>query len=101
MYGLMGKFQIQAGQREVMLKHLLDAAKILRAMDGCYVYVISAAVDDANTIWITEVWRSKEDHAASLQHEGVRAIISAARPLIAAPPEGFEIDPRGGVGLPE
>jgi quinol monooxygenase YgiN len=62
--------------------------------------VISSATDDPDAIWITEAWRTKEDHDASLQREDVRAVITTARPLIAAM-EGFEITPLGGKGLPK
>ncbi len=100
MYGLIGKMTAHPGQRESLTNALLKSANDLRDMEGCYLYVISNATDDADTIWITEAWRSKEDHDASLQREDVRAVITAARPLIAAM-EGFEIAPLGGVGIPE
>lgn len=99
MYGLIGKMTAHPGQRDALTSHLLKAANDMREMNGCYIYVISNAADDPNIIWITEVWRSKDDHDASLQREDVRAVITAARPLIAAM-EGFEIAPLGGVGLP-
>jgi quinol monooxygenase YgiN len=101
MFGLIGKLKTHPGQREMLLDHLLQGAKILREMDGCYSYVISSATDDPDTVWITEVWRSRDDHQASLANEGVRAIITAARPLLATAPDGFEVLPHGGVGLPD
>ncbi len=101
MYGMMGKLKAHAGQRDALVQHLMDGVKILRSLDGCYLYVISAATDDPDTVWINEVWENSEAHQASLNNENIRAIITAARPLIAAPPEGFEIMPLGGIGLPE
>lgn len=99
-FGLIGKLKAYPGQRETLAGYLLDGANLLREMEGCYLYVITYATDDADTIWITEMWRSKEDHQASLAHEGVRAVITSARPLIAEPPDGFEVVPVGGKGLP-
>lgn len=101
MYGMMGKLTAQTGQREALLNILMKSSNESAGMEGCYVYIISAATDDANVIWITEVWRDKAAHDASLQNENVRAVITEARPLIAAPPEGFEIIPYGGIGLPK
>ena len=101
MYGLIGKIKAQPGQRAALLDLLLQAAGALGEVEGCYIYLISEATDDPDTIWITEAWRSQADHDASLENEGVRAVISAARPLIADMSGGFEIVPVGGRGLPD
>ncbi len=100
MYGLIGKLKTRPGQRQLLIDNLLKAAEIMRAMEGCHVYIISEATDDPDTIWISEVWRSKDDHGASLANEGIRGIIMSGRELIAEPPDGFEVTPVGGVGLP-
>ncbi len=101
MFGLIGKLKTQSGQREALVGHLLNAASILRDMEGCYLYVINRATDDPDTVWVTEVWRSQADHQASLAHDGIRDIIASARPLLAEPPDGFEVAPVGGKGLPD
>lgn len=101
MYGLMGKLKTHPGKRDEMVGHLLEAVKVMRGMAGCYVYVVSHATDDPDTIWVTEIWETKEAHDASLGHEAVKAAIAAGRSLIAEPPYGFEIEPIGGVGVPE
>ena len=62
---------------------------------------INSAKDDPDTVWVTEVWKSQADHQASLTNDAVKALITAARPYIAAPPEGFEVTPIGGKGLPD
>ena len=100
MYGLSGKIIAQSGQREALLKHLLEAAAFLGSLDGCYLYVISRAVDDPDGIRVIEVWRSQADHQASLTYEVVRSIIAAARPLIAGMADSLEFEPVGGKGLP-
>lgn len=101
MFGLIGSLKTHAGKRDELAAYLLQAATTMHAMEGCYLYVIANANDDPDTLWITEVWRSKDDHQASLANEAVRAIITAARPLIAEPPSGFETTPLGGKGLPQ
>ena len=52
-----------------------------------------------DAVWVTEVWRSEADHDASLSIDGVRELISRARPLIAGAPEAIRTIPVGGKGL--
>ena len=101
MYGLFGKMKTQPGQRDALTAHLLQAAALMPDIDGCYLYVISHATDDPDGIWITEVWRSQADHQASLTNDTVKAIIAAARPLIAGMSDRTEFIPVGGKGIPD
>jgi quinol monooxygenase YgiN len=100
MYGLSGKLKAHPGQRDALMEVLMRGVKALHELEGCYLYVISTLPDDPDSIWINEVWRSQEDHRASLAHEGVRAVITEGRPLIAEMSEGLEMVPVGGKGLP-
>jgi len=101
MYGLIGKMRTHPGQRDELLDLLLRAAKLLPEVEGCYSYIISSDPNDPEGIWVTEVWRSQADHQASLNHEQVREVIMAGRPLIAEFAQRFEVTPLGGMGLPE
>ena len=69
-------------------------------MPGCLSYIVAKDNADADAIWITEVWDSRESHRASLQLPAVRAVIARARPLIAGFDSGTETEPVGGVGIP-
>jgi quinol monooxygenase YgiN len=100
MYGLQGKIRATPDQREALLGHLLEAARLLSALDGCYLYVVSRATDDPEGIWVTEVWRSQADHQASLTHDAIKNLIAAARLLIASMSDRSEFAPAGGKGLP-
>ena len=101
MYGLTGKMIAQPGQRDTLIGYLLQAAEGMRDLEGCYLYVVSSANDEANAIWITEVWRNKEDHDASLTLDGAKELITKARPLIAGFGERIEVTPLSGKGLPD
>ncbi len=101
MYGLFGKMRSHPGRRDALIAHLLHAADLLRDLDGCYLYVVSSALDESDGVWVTEMWRSQADHQASLTHQAVRDLIAVARPLIAEMPERFEFAPLGGKGLPK
>ncbi len=101
MYGLNGKMIAQNGQRDTLLGYLLQAAEGLRDYESCYAYIVSSADDDPNGIWVMEVWRSKEDHDASLTLQATQDLITKARPLIAGFSDRTEFTPMGGKGVPE
>ena len=96
MYGLIGKILAAPGQRDALLAILLEGT---RAMPGCLSYVIATDPDNADAIWITEVWDNEDSHKASLAVPAVRAAIQRARPLIAGFGERFATVPVGGHGL--
>lgn len=87
MYGLIGKMLAKPGARDELIRHLLAGTD---AMPGCLSYVVAKDATDADAIWITEVWDSRESHAASLKLPAVQAAIAKARPLIAGFGERFE-----------
>ena len=96
MYGLIGKMLATPGKREELLGILLDNNA---AMRGCLSYIVARDPGSEDGIWVTEVWDSKESHAASLNLPHVQAMIARARPIIAGFRERFETEPMGGVGL--
>ena len=96
MYGLMGRMIARPGQREALIAILLEGTG---AMPGCLAYVVARDLKDADAIWVTEVWDSKDSHAASLELPAVRASIARGKPLIAGFDNYTETEPVGGVGL--
>jgi quinol monooxygenase YgiN len=97
MYGLIGKMKVAEGQRDALIAILLEGTG---AMPGCLSYVVATDPADANGIWITEVWDSKESHAASLSLPAVKAAIAKGKPLITGFENAVTTTPVGGVGLP-
>ncbi|WP_298401336.1 putative quinol monooxygenase [Sphingobium sp.] len=93
-YGLIGQMLATPGKRDELVAILTEATG---AMPGCLSYVV--ALDSANpdALWITEVWDSRESHAASLKLPAVRAAIAKARPIIAGFPQHFETVPVAGI----
>jgi quinol monooxygenase YgiN len=96
MYGLIGRMKAVPGQRDALVKILLNGVS---EMPGCLSYVVAQDPTDADALWITEVWNSKASHAASLALPSVKDAISRARPLIAAFDQHFETVPIGGYGI--
>ena len=80
MYGLIGQMIAAPGRRAELAAILMEGTQ---AMPGCRSYVVAEDLANSDALWITEVWDSQEDHAASLKLPGVQAAIAKGRPLIA------------------
>lgn len=96
MYGLIGRVRAVPGQRDALAAILLEGTG---EMPGCLSYIVAKDPADADALWITEVWDSKDSHRASLQLPAVQAAIARGRPLIAGFDSHVETEPLGGVGL--
>jgi quinol monooxygenase YgiN len=97
MYGLIGKMTAVSGKRDELAGAMLEGTT---AMPGCLSYVIAHDSTDPDALWITEVWDTRENHAASLALPAVQAAIAKGRPLIAGFSNRVETTPIGGFGLP-
>lgn len=97
MYGMIGKFSAVPGKRDELISYLLGG---IQGMPGCLSYVVARDPKDPDAVWISEVWRDKESHRASLELASVRAAIQKAKPIIARFDQHVEVEPVGGVGLP-
>ena len=82
------------------LTTILLKAEGLAKVKGCKLYVIGEDKDYKNTVWVTEIWDSKEDHDNSLRGEDIKALISEAIPLLDGQPQkGQELEIVGGTGI--
>ena len=97
MYGLIGQMKTAPGKRAELAAILLEGTG---AMPGCLSYIVAEDTTDADTLWVTEVWDSKQSHDNSLKLPAVQAAIAKGRPLIAGFGSRSETVPLGGAGLP-
>jgi quinol monooxygenase YgiN len=81
-WAVAGKLAALPGRRDELRDLMLESGAALDAMPGCMLYLISEARDDEDALWITEVWEDEAAHKASLQLDGVRAVIERAMPLL-------------------
>jgi quinol monooxygenase YgiN len=95
-YGQIGRMFATPGQRDALIAILLDGTK---SMPGCLSYIIAKDGEDADALWITEVWDSEASHDASLELPAVQAAITKGRSLIAKMDTGAVTVPVGGIGL--
>ena len=96
MYGLIGKMVAVEGKRDDLIRILVDGTS---KMPDCISYVVAKDLKDADGIWVTEVWDSKESHANSLKLQEVKDAIAKGRPLIKSFDVYHETEPVGGHGL--
>ena len=69
-------------------------------MPGCLSYIVAKDPTDADAIWITEVWDSRESHAPRCSCRRSRPRSRGARAVVAGFDNGHETEPFGGIGLP-
>lgn len=86
------------GKGEELAAIMLDASKRVSKLKGCLIYVVQLSTSKKDTVLITEVWASVEDHKASLSAPEIRELIGNARPLIAGMVH-HTAKPLGGVGI--
>ncbi|HEV2460350.1 MAG TPA: antibiotic biosynthesis monooxygenase [Ktedonobacterales bacterium] len=98
-YGCYVKFTAQLGQRDVLVEHLVRAAAFAQNTAGCQLYLINTSPAEQESVWVTELWGSQQEHDASLSGEGAQAAIQQVLPLLVGPPEKFDLVPVGGEGL--
>jgi len=98
-HGMFGSLTTHPGKRDELVAILLEAARLQGAMAGCENYIVHTSESDPNKVFVSEVWRTREDHEQSLKAAEVRALIERGRPLIAAMGDRFETTPMGGKGL--
>ncbi len=99
-YGLHGKLKAVPGKADALADILMAASKLVSTAKGCHLYVISKDETDRDSIWITEIWDSKEDHDNSLLVPGVKELIAQAMPILDGRLEkGQELRVLGGTGL--
>ena len=95
MYGLIGKIRSQPGRRDDLAEVLMEGSQ---DMPGCVSYIVARDPDDADALWVTEVWEDQAHHQSSLQLPQVQLAIERGQPLIAEFEERYETEPLSAPG---
>ena len=96
MFGLIGRIKAHPGQRGELARVLVQEDG---SMPGCLSYVVAEDPNDADALWVTEVWTDQAAWRASLQLPAVQAAITKGRPLIAGFDSRVTTNVLGGIGL--
>ncbi|MGA3153049.1 MAG: putative quinol monooxygenase [Streptosporangiaceae bacterium] len=97
-YGYIGSMRTQPGRRDEVVAILLSGADGLRAA-GCQLYAVGVSEADDRTIWVSEIWATREQHDASLQLPETRAAIGQAMPMLTGEFTRQELTVVGGLGV--
>jgi quinol monooxygenase YgiN len=97
-FGMHGKFLAQPGQRDALAAFLLKAAAGLQDVEDCLLYIVNVSPTEADAVWVSEVWTSKEAHRAFISTDEFKAGVALGMPLIAGMGERIEVVPMGGKG---
>ncbi|EAE6382968.1 antibiotic biosynthesis monooxygenase [Listeria monocytogenes] len=98
-YGLLTAFYTHPGEKDNLVKILLEAAEALDDYNTCIQYIISESEPEADTVLVSEIWVDKGHHAASLDNPAVQETIKRAKPMIKEIKQIQELDILGGKGV--
>ncbi len=99
MYAMTGKLVAQHGKRTALVELLKQAAVLMGKIPQCRLYIVNEDRSNEIHVYIYELWTDKAAHDDSLKNEQVRKLIVQARPLLAAAPDGAELNAVGGHGV--
>ena len=82
-----------------MLAKFLEVADMQRDNPACEVTIVSSSPQDDEVVFLTEVWRTAEDHERARQSAEVQAWAAEMPSLVAGEPEITPLLVAGGKGL--
>jgi quinol monooxygenase YgiN len=95
-YGLFGKLITKEGERDTLVKILLEAAQSMENLVDCEIYLVNVSNDEPNAVFVYEVWSSESAHQDSLSLEATQTLIQRAKPIITGMERINTLMPRGG-----
>jgi quinol monooxygenase YgiN len=95
-YALVNRLATKPGKRDEVLQHLLESGRAFDGNEACLLYLVASSVDEANAIWVVDLWTSEEAHAEALADPTLRPHVEATIPLLEAMPEQLPVDVEGG-----
>ena len=81
MFLLHGRLRATPGHGDE-LAAILGEQDAAEPMPGCRLYLVARDPEDADAVWVTEVWEDEQAHQASLELASVRDRIGRALPIL-------------------
>ncbi|NUS15565.1 MAG: hypothetical protein HOY69_29925 [Streptomyces sp.] len=88
MFSVYGRMTALPGRRDELIAVLAEGFRAGGDDSGLLTYSISTALDDEDTIWLTQLWVDKDAHDATTRSEPVAAVSRRVPALLAGQPEG-------------
>ncbi|KOP31469.1 MULTISPECIES: antibiotic biosynthesis monooxygenase [unclassified Exiguobacterium] len=98
-YCLFTKFFVSENKREEMVDILLNASRSMEKLEECEIYVVSVSDEEANVVYVYEVWSNETSHKASLNLAVTQTLIQKAKPLLENVERVNTLQTKGGKGL--
>lgn len=95
-FALLNQLAAKPGQRERVVEILLESGKLFDDNPACRLYLVAVSDDDANLIWVADLWTSEQEHAEALKAPELRPFVEACMPLLEGMPEQIRLRPAGG-----
>jgi quinol monooxygenase YgiN len=85
-FSVYGKMTAKAGQRGELVARLADLLRLdTPGLEWC---TINTALDDPDTVWVTEIWTDRATHDAETRSDALVAATGRVLELVAGTPEG-------------
>lgn len=98
-YGVNGKLVAKEGEGKALLAYLLTAARELEKVDNCFCYSVGTNEEEAEAVYVYEIWEDEKAHKDSLTLPAVQKLIAEARPIIADMVSYPKLEIHGGKGI--
>ena len=86
MFSVYGRMTARPGRRDALIDRFRDVLDLgIPGLEWCS---ISAALDDPDTIWVTQIWTDRAAHDAGTRSDAVVAATARVMSLVAGPMEG-------------
>lgn len=93
MIGYYTRFTTKPEDRVKLASMLTKAAEVIRTVDGCKFYGVSADTGDSAITSVNEIWTDEQAHDASLKLDEAKALIAQAIPLLTDKPKQAKLGP--------
>jgi quinol monooxygenase YgiN len=92
-FGQHTRIRAKPGKGEALVAKFVEAAEMQRDNPACDLTLVSAAPDDPDVVFLTEVWASEEEHERARTSPEVQAWAKDMPELVDGPPETTPLDP--------
>lgn len=87
------------GKHDELVAKFLESVEIQRDNPDCELMLVSTAPDEADVVYLTEVWSSKEGWESARHSAAIQAWAASMPELVGGPPESLPLQVAGGTGL--
>ncbi|MGW5352025.1 putative quinol monooxygenase [Streptomyces sp. NPDC004031] len=88
MFSVYGRMTALPGRRDELAAVLAEGFRAGGEGSGLLAYSVNEALDDPDTLWLTQLWVDKDAHDTTTRSAAVAAVSARVPSLLAAAPEG-------------